>query len=111
MFRSGKVRLSSEMRPYVVLPKRRHAVAVASSPLTTGLFHGDGDPAPQRLSGLDWPTLVTEAGCSQPLLEIRQEIRWRSKASGHQVKTVLAKFDHGQGNIVITPRSTLRSPF
>jgi hypothetical protein len=52
---------------------------------------------PQRESGGAWPTLVIEAGHSETLGELRNDMRWWFSASDHQVKIVLlAKFNNNQ---------------
>ncbi|KAL7807256.1 hypothetical protein V8C26DRAFT_415244 [Trichoderma gracile] len=67
---------------------------------------GEGDssggPRPER-SGKDaWPTLLIEAGDSESLLALRDDMRWWFSASDHQVKIVLlAKFDHRLQQIII----------
>lgn len=54
---------------------------------------GEGDssggPIPQRASTGAWPTLVIEAAVSETLSELRGDMRWWFRASGHQVKIVL----------------------
>jgi hypothetical protein len=67
---------------------------------------GEGDsaggPMPERLGRGQWPTLVIEAGHSQPLTQLRADIRWWFAASNHDVKIViLAKFDHRQRQIIL----------
>ncbi|KAI0834759.1 hypothetical protein F5Y06DRAFT_300390 [Hypoxylon sp. FL0890] len=62
---------------------------------------GEGDstggPEDQRGDEGDWPTLVIEAGDSETLEELRNDMRWWFNASNHQVKIVLlAKFDDHQ---------------
>jgi len=66
---------------------------------------GEGDstggPIPERI-GTSWPTLVIEAGYSETLHELRNDMRWWFSASDHQVKIViLAKSDHTQRAILL----------
>ncbi|CAG9941319.1 unnamed protein product [Clonostachys rosea f. rosea IK726] len=64
-----------------------------------GLGEGDssGHPIqPGVRSWRDWPTLVVEAGCSQSLQHLRDDMGWWFKESNHQVKIVLLiKFHPG----------------
>ncbi|KAL2181466.1 uncharacterized protein P884DRAFT_190573 [Thermothelomyces heterothallicus CBS 202.75] len=65
---------------------------------------GEGDstggPFPERGGRDNWPTLVIEAGYSESLHRLRQDMRWWFDASMHQVKIVLlAKFDRSEGQI------------
>lgn len=67
---------------------------------------GEGDssggPIPARLSKGAWPTFVIEAGESEPLSELRMDMRWWFATSAHQVKIVLlAKFDSSNQCIII----------
>ncbi|KAI5864087.1 hypothetical protein GGS23DRAFT_562851 [Durotheca rogersii] len=67
---------------------------------------GEGDssgcPRPVRSSPGSWPTLVIEAGDSESLSALRDDMRWWFLASDHDVKIVLlAKFDHGNQRIII----------
>lgn len=67
---------------------------------------GEGDssggPKPARLSEDSWPTLVIEAGVSEPLSELRMDMRWWFAASAHEVKTVLlSKLDRSNQCIII----------
>ncbi|KAH6982932.1 hypothetical protein BKA56DRAFT_614949 [Ilyonectria sp. MPI-CAGE-AT-0026] len=65
---------------------------------------GEGDstgcPSPARDDG--WPTLVIEAGYSQTLQGLRQDMEWWFRASRHEVKIVLlAKFDRPTRSIIL----------
>ena len=67
---------------------------------------GEGDscggPIPARNHKLAWPTLVVEAGDSESLTALRDDMRWWFTASDHQVKIVLlSKFDHQRQQIII----------
>jgi hypothetical protein len=67
---------------------------------------GEGDstggPEDQRGNKGDWPTIVVEAGDSETLEELRNDMRWWFSASDHQVKIVLlTKFDHNQNQIIL----------
>ena len=67
---------------------------------------GEGDstggPDPGRTGIEDWPTLVVEAGDSESLQELYDDMRWWFSVSDHQVKIViLAKFDHRQRQIIL----------
>ncbi|KAH0491495.1 hypothetical protein TgHK011_002924 [Trichoderma gracile] len=67
---------------------------------------GEGDssggPVPARSDKNAWPTLVIEAGQSESLHALRDDMRWWFSASDHQVKIVLlAKFDHDLQQILI----------
>ncbi|ETS06974.1 hypothetical protein M419DRAFT_106356, partial [Trichoderma reesei RUT C-30] len=67
---------------------------------------GEGDssggPVSVRHGPHAWPTLVIEAGDSEPLHALRDDMRWWFSASDHQVKiTLLAKFDHRLRQIII----------
>ncbi|KAI5921897.1 hypothetical protein F4810DRAFT_712141 [Camillea tinctor] len=67
---------------------------------------GEGDstggPNPERRPGGTWPTLVVEAGVSEPLSELHQDMRWWFSVSNHQVKIViLAKFNYSRQQIII----------
>ncbi|KAI0457006.1 hypothetical protein F5B21DRAFT_465191 [Xylaria acuta] len=67
---------------------------------------GEGDstggPDPERATVDAWPTFVIEAGDSEPLGELRRDMRWWFSASDHQVKIVLlAKFEHTRREILI----------
>lgn len=54
---------------------------------------GEGDstggPRQQRNGALAWPTLVIEAGDSETLDDLREDMRWWFGTSDHQVKIVL----------------------
>ncbi|CAH0019145.1 unnamed protein product [Clonostachys rhizophaga] len=66
---------------------------------SVGLGEGDssGHPIqPGVRSWRGWPTLVVEAGCSQSLEHLRDDMGWWFKESNHQVKVVLLiKFHPG----------------
>ncbi|KAK0715768.1 hypothetical protein B0H67DRAFT_538438 [Lasiosphaeris hirsuta] len=67
---------------------------------------GEGDstggPKPERVGAGKWPTLVIEAGDSETLGELHNDMRWWFRTSNHQVKIViLTKFDHQQHHILI----------
>lgn len=67
---------------------------------------GEGDstggPRSEHHSKGAWPTLVVEAGHSQSLGELHNDMRWWFSASNHQVKIVLlAKFDHARSIIIL----------
>ena len=50
----------------------------------------------------DWPTLVVEAGHSESLNRLRDDMRWWFLASNHDVKIViLAKFDYRRRHILL----------
>ncbi|KAK0714980.1 hypothetical protein B0H67DRAFT_600743 [Lasiosphaeris hirsuta] len=60
---------------------------------------GEGDstggPWPECAGAGKWPTLVIEAGDSEKLDGLHNDMRWWFRASNHNVKIViLAKFDH-----------------
>ncbi|KAL2180441.1 uncharacterized protein P884DRAFT_275171 [Thermothelomyces heterothallicus CBS 202.75] len=66
---------------------------------------GEGDstggPMPER-SGGRWPTLVIEAGYSETLHQLHNDMQWWFRASNHDVKIViLAKFDYRQHHILL----------
>ena len=67
---------------------------------------GEGDscggPKPARNHKGAWPTLVIEAGVSESLRALRDDMKWWFSASDHQVKIVLlTKFDRLRQRIVI----------
>lgn len=63
---------------------------------------GDSSGGPGSRIGGAWPTLVIEAGYSQSLAALRQQMRWWFDISDHQVKiVVLVKIYLGQGQINI----------
>ena len=67
---------------------------------------GEGDstggPRPERSSEGCWPTLVIEAGVSQSLGALRNDMRWWFSASDHQVQIILlAKFERPQSAIIL----------
>lgn len=67
---------------------------------------GEGDstggPHPQRAAINAWPTLVIEAGDSESLGELHNDMRWWFSASNHDVKIVLlAKFEHNRREIIL----------
>jgi hypothetical protein len=54
-----------------------------------------GLPYPERREIDDWPTLVVEAGHSESLGGLHDDMRWWFSMSNHDVRIViLAKFDH-----------------
>ena len=60
-----------------------------------------GSPTPERNIN-DWPTLVIEAGVSQSLGELHNDMRWWFSMSDHKVKIVLlAKFDRACSVIIL----------
>lgn len=76
---------------------------------------GEGDstggPEDQRGGRRDWPTLVIEAGHSETLGELRNDMKWWFSTSDHQVKIVLlAKFDHGQNRIILEKWIEIQAP-
>ncbi|KAK3684921.1 hypothetical protein B0T22DRAFT_499988 [Podospora appendiculata] len=67
---------------------------------------GEGDstggPLPEREGIGKWPTLVIEAGDSETLGELHNDMRWWFRVSNHDVKIVLlAKFDRRQRHILL----------
>ncbi|KAK4143060.1 uncharacterized protein C8A04DRAFT_12682 [Dichotomopilus funicola] len=67
---------------------------------------GEGDstggPMPERGAKGAWPTLVVEAGVSESLNQLHNDMRWWFAASDHDVKIVLlAKFDHARDTIIL----------
>jgi hypothetical protein len=65
---------------------------------------GDSTGGPRNLRGGEgaWPTLVIEAGVSETLEELRNDMKWWFGTSDHQVQIVLlAKFDHNQNQIIL----------
>ncbi|KAK4143806.1 uncharacterized protein C8A04DRAFT_28593 [Dichotomopilus funicola] len=67
---------------------------------------GEGDstggPKPERHTKGAWPTLVVEAGVSESLNELHDDMRWWFAASNYNVKIVLlAKFEHAHGTITL----------
>jgi hypothetical protein len=59
-------------------------------------------PSPERRLRDSWPTLVIEAGDTEPLSALRDDMRWWFSASEHDVKIVLlTKFDHQNGQVII----------
>ncbi|KAH8673302.1 hypothetical protein BX600DRAFT_203328 [Xylariales sp. PMI_506] len=67
---------------------------------------GEGDssggPSPLCDPADSWPTLVIEAGDSETLSALRDDMRWWFSASEHNVKIVLlTKFDHQNQRIII----------
>ena len=61
-----------------------------------------GGPDPQRLGAGQWPTLVVEAGFTESMSQLRNDMyKWFSD-SGHQVKiVVLTKFDNPAQTITV----------
>ncbi|KAK4031605.1 hypothetical protein C8A01DRAFT_51368 [Parachaetomium inaequale] len=67
---------------------------------------GEGDstggPKPERGMKDDWPTLVIEAGVSESLAGLRNDMRWWFSTSDHQVQIVLlVKFEHTRRAITL----------
>jgi hypothetical protein len=67
---------------------------------------GEGDstggPRPERSFKDAWPTLVVEAGVSESLAGLRNDMRWWFAASDHQVQIVLlVKFEHTRRAIIL----------
>jgi hypothetical protein len=67
---------------------------------------GEGDstggPDPEREGTGKWPTLVIEAGDSETLGELHNDMQWWFWASNHDVKIViLAKFDRRERHILL----------
>ncbi|KAK3905267.1 hypothetical protein C8A05DRAFT_12886 [Staphylotrichum tortipilum] len=67
---------------------------------------GEGDstggPKPERGMKRFWPTLVIEAGDSESLSELHNDMRWWFFTSEHQVRIVLlAKFDHTRRALIL----------
>jgi hypothetical protein len=67
---------------------------------------GEGDstggPELERGNKGAWPTLVIKAGHSEPLGELRKDMKWWFSTSDHQVKIVLlAKFDDTRSIIIL----------
>lgn len=75
---------------------------------------GEGDssggPAPQRAGNLAWPTLVVEAGVSETLSELREDMRWWFSASDYQVKIVLAKLVQAERTITLEKWVEVQEP-
>ncbi|KIN02409.1 hypothetical protein OIDMADRAFT_144956 [Oidiodendron maius Zn] len=68
----------------------------------SGEGDSSGGPKPDRRGHEDWPTLVIEAGDSESLPELRNDMRWWFSTSNHEVKIViLAKFNHGERSIML----------
>lgn len=67
---------------------------------------GEGDssggPVPVRGLNDSWPTLVIEAGTSESLSALHDDMRWWFSASNHDVKIVLlAKFDRRNQKLIL----------
>ena len=65
---------------------------------------GDSTGGPKLERGLKdaWPTLVVEAGVSESLAGLRNDMRWWFATSDHQVRIVLlAKFEHTRRAIIL----------
>ncbi|KAK4038169.1 hypothetical protein C8A01DRAFT_48163 [Parachaetomium inaequale] len=61
-----------------------------------------GGPKPERDPPGAWPTLVIEAGASESLAELHNDMRWWFSTSDHQVKIVLlVKFQRTGGVITL----------
>ncbi|KAM7219833.1 hypothetical protein V8F06_004867 [Rhypophila decipiens] len=54
---------------------------------SSGEGDSSGGPKPQRLNG--WPTLIVEAGHSQTMKQLHNDMRWWFSASNHDVKIIL----------------------
>ncbi|KAI0449763.1 hypothetical protein F5B21DRAFT_31947 [Xylaria acuta] len=68
----------------------------------SGEGDSSGGPKPARNYKGAWPTLVIEAGDSESLGALQDDMRWWFSASDHQVNTVLlTKFDHPNQRIII----------
>lgn len=68
----------------------------------SGEGDSSGGPKPERNYKGAWPTLVIEAGHSESLGALRNDMRWWFSASDHQVNIVLlTKFDHPNQRIII----------
>ncbi|CAI4215960.1 unnamed protein product [Parascedosporium putredinis] len=68
----------------------------------SGKSDSSGGPDPERASKGAWPTLVIEAGVSESLNELHEDMRWWFAASDHQVKIVLlTKFDLARSAIFL----------
>ncbi|KAJ8127739.1 hypothetical protein O1611_g5898 [Lasiodiplodia mahajangana] len=68
----------------------------------SGEGDSSGGPKPARNYKGAWPTLVIEAGDSESLGALRDDMRWWFSASDHQVNIVLlTKFDHPNQKIII----------
>ncbi|KAF3766233.1 hypothetical protein M406DRAFT_222325, partial [Cryphonectria parasitica EP155] len=69
-----------------------------------GAGEGDstGGPKPERAAKGAWPTLVIEAGNSEPWQHLRSDMEWWFSASDHDVKIVLlVKFDPRRQELVL----------
>jgi len=76
---------------WVVLPSG-HEVTLE---VTAGKGHSCGGPNLGREGKDAWPTLVIEAGSSESLGALRDDMRWWFSVSDHQVNIVLlVKFDY-----------------
>ncbi|KAL7629199.1 hypothetical protein AAE478_000719 [Parahypoxylon ruwenzoriense] len=65
-----------------------------------GQADSSGGPIPERQYA--WPTLVIEAGYSESLQYLRDDMKWWFSESNHDVKIViLAKFDYRQQEIIL----------
>ncbi|KAL2199410.1 hypothetical protein P885DRAFT_67439 [Corynascus similis CBS 632.67] len=65
---------------------------------------GDSTGGPRRERGMkdDWPTLVIEAGVSESLAGLRNDMRWWFSTSHYQVRIVLLiKFEHTRRAITL----------
>ncbi|KAI8720430.1 hypothetical protein NCS52_00488300 [Fusarium sp. LHS14.1] len=63
---------------------------------------GDTTAGPASRASSDWPTLVIEAGYTQSMDNLRNDMRWWFSASGHEVKIVLLiKTEANSGHIII----------
>jgi len=65
---------------------------------------GDSSGGPEQGRGLEgsWPTLVIEAGDSESLSALQDDMRWWFSASNHDVKIILlAKFDRRNQKLIL----------
>jgi hypothetical protein len=68
----------------------------------SGQGDSTGGPRPERGFKDAWPTLVVEAGVSESLAELHNDMRWWFAMSEHQVKIVLlVKFEHSRYAITL----------
>ncbi len=105
------LQLDKEYRDQLVLTGRRTSWIKMGTTTFRRKGHpggdgGEGDstsgPDPDRAELEAWPTLVIEAGDSESLAELQNDIRWWFSTSEHDVKFVLlAKFEHSRREIVL----------
>lgn len=82
----------------------RHLSALNTIPGGRKGKEGDssGGPDPERVGPGKWPTLVIEAGDSETLAGLRDDMDWWFRHSNHQVKIViLVKLERREGTITI----------